>query len=352
MKKQNLILSILSLAVLLGMSACGDDEVAKAGKDEVRAAFQTANTQITNDLNDVNSTSGYVAMNQLSVLTNQSSPFGRKSSKKREQVIDNFKSGIYAIRGILKNSTSTARVQSDEPFDYNGKKGVYSWSAQNQTWLFTGQSQIIEIRFPTAGADSPNNNAVFQLTAYAEEATPNGDEDYSPTVIKASIAISGTKELELDAEVEYGDNDEPVKGDVYYFVNPFALEISFNDTKAKSSSFSESLSKSGQVIIGFGGTVNYSSPEKNESDISAISAYIQLIDLKFTINAKASDASGENPYDAVKIGIKVKNKLGGKIVLEDDQSGEPIPYVKYNDGSMELLSDLLDFNMEIDAMLK
>jgi hypothetical protein len=111
MKKQNLILSILSLTFLLTVSSCGDDEVGKASKEEVRAAFQDANTEISTNLNSFNSTSGSKAMNSLSVLTEQSDPFGRKSSEKREQVIENFKAGILAIRGILVRSTTNARVR-------------------------------------------------------------------------------------------------------------------------------------------------------------------------------------------------------------------------------------------------
>jgi hypothetical protein len=354
MKKQNLILSFLFLTALVALSSCGDDEVGKANKDEVRAAFQNANTQISTDLNSVNSTSGYEAMNQLSVLTDQSDPFGRKSSKKREQVIDNFKAGIYAIRGMLTRSTTNARIQEDEAFDFDAHKGIYAWNVQEQTWVSAGQSQIIEIRFPTAGAESATNDAVFQLTDYAEALTPNGDQLYSPTVIKASILVDAVKELELDAEVEYGDDDQPVKGDVYYFVNPFALEISFDDSKAKSSAFSETLSKSGQVLIGFGASVKYNSSEKLEEEITAISAHVQLVDVKLTISAKASDASGEDPYDAVKIGIKVNGKIGGKIFLQEDETtGEPIPYVKYNDGSTEPLDNLFpDTAFEIQSIFK
>jgi hypothetical protein len=356
MKKHNLILSILLIPALFVVSSCGDDEVAKASKDEVRAAFQSANTQISDDLEDFSSSSGYGAMNQLSILTDESNPFGRKSSRKREQVMENIKAGVYAIRGILKHSTAQARINGDEPFNFNANKGVYEWDFEEEAFVPAGESEIIEIWFPTEG--SATNDAEFRMTAYEEELTPNGDEQYSPTLIKASIFVDETKELELDAEVEYGTDDQPVKGDVYYFVNPFALEISFDDTNAKSSSFSESLSKSGKVLIGIGATVNFQDASKNEEDIKSISGHFQLLDIKFVINAKAPQSSSGSGdiNDFVTITIKVKNKVGGKIILEGDETSSGdfpyVPYVKYNDGSTEPLDNLLqDLSFEIEDMV-
>lgn len=351
MKKQNLILSLFLITVLLGVSSCGDDEVAKAGKEEVKTAFESANNQISNDLNTFNNSSGYEAMNQLSVLTDESNPFGRKSSRKREQVIENLKAGVYAIRGMLKHSAASARVNEDEPFNFNENKGVYEWDPQEETFARTDDSEIIEIWFPTEG--SATNNAEFRLTAYEEELTPNGDELYSPTLIKASIFVDETKELELDAEVEYGNDDQPVKGDIYYFVNPFALEISFDDTKSKSSSFSESLSKSGQVLIGFGATVNYQDASKEEGAVSSASGYLQLADLRFVASLKTSQSSSGDINDFVSITIKLNNKIGGKVILEQDElTGEIVPFVKYNDGTTEPLADLLeDLSLELEDMI-
>jgi hypothetical protein len=353
MKKQNLILSLFLLTVLLVVSSCGDDEAGKASKEEVKAAFEAANDQISSDLNTFSNSSGYGAMNQLSGLTDESNPFGRKSSRKREQVIENLKAGVYAIRGILTNSTAAnARTSSDEPFNYNENKGVYEWNFQEETFVFTDDSEIIEIHFPTEGSTS--NDAEFRLTAYEEESTPNGDELYSPTLIKASILVEDTKELELNAEVEYGDDDQPVKGDVYYFVNPFALEISFDDTKSTSSTFSESLSKSGKVLIGFGATVNFQDASKDESSLKSASGYLQLADIKLVVSAKMTESSSGDINDFISITIKVKSKTGGTIILEQDETtGEIIPYVKYTDGSTEPLENLLaDLSFEIEEMVK
>lgn len=349
MKQQKLILSFFLLCAVLILSSCGDDEPGKASKDEVKAALQTANDQVSADMNSFTTSSGYSAMNQLSVLTEGSNPFGRKSSRKREQAVENLKAGVYAIRGILTHSTRQARFIGDEPFNFDDNKGVYEWSFQQEAFLRTGDSEIIEIWFPTEGSDS--NDAEFKMTAYEEIATPDGDEDYSPTLIMASIEVDGTKELELNAEVEYGNDDEPVKGDIYYFANPFALEISFDDTKSKSSSFSETLSKSGKVLIGFGASVTFSDASKDESSVSSASAYVQLLNVKFVMTGKMSQTA-EDINDVVKITIKVGNKEGGKIVLEQDLTGEYIPYVKYNDGSTELLSDILqDLSLELEELV-
>jgi hypothetical protein len=352
MKKQNSILSIFMLTVLLGVSSCGDDEEGRASKEEVKAAFESANDQLPNDLNTFTNSSGYEAMNQLSILTDESNPFGRKSSRKREQVIENLKAGVYAIRGILKYSAAHARINGDGPFNFTENKGVYEWNFQEEMFVPAGESDIIEIWFPTEG--SSTNNAEFRLIAYEEEQTPNGEELYSPTLIKASIFVDDVKEIELDAEVEYGNDDQPVKGDIYYFVNPFSLEISFDDTNSKSSTFSESLSKSGNVLIGFGATINFQDASKEESSVKSASGHIQLADLKFVVKAKAPESSSPGDInDFVAITIKVKNKAGGKIILEQDETtSDIVPYVKYTDGSTEPLEDLLqDLSFEIENIL-
>jgi hypothetical protein len=353
MKKQTLILSLLLLTVLLGVSSCGDDEAGKASKAEVKAAFEAANDQISNDLNSFSNSSGYEAMNQLSVLTDETNPFGRKSSHKREQVIENFKAGVYAIRGIVTNSTdaTNARISGDEPFNFNENKGIYEWSPEEAIFVRTEDAEIIVILFPTEG--SVTNNAEFRMTAYEETSTPNGDELYSPTLIKASILVNDTKELELNADVAYNDEDQPVKGDVYYFVNPFALEVAFDDTGSTSSSFSESLSKSGKVLIGFGATVNFQDASKDESSLKSASGYFQLVDIKLVVNAKMTESTSGDINDFISISIKVKGKSGGKIILEQDETtGEIIPYVKYTDGSAEPLENLLaDLSFEIEDMV-
>lgn len=350
MKHQKLILSFFLLSTILILSSCGDDEPGKASKDEVKAALQTANDQVSADLNSFTTSSGYGAMNQLSALTDESNPFGRKSARKREQAIENLKAGVYAIRGMLKYSTLQARTSSDEPFDFESNTGQYEWNFDQEIFVRTGDSDIIEISFPTEGSES--NDATFKMTAYEEIATPNGDEAYSPTLIMASIEVDGTKELELNAEVEYGDEDQPVKGNIYYFVNPFALEISFDDTKSKSSSFSETLSKSGKTLIGFGASVTFNDATKDESSVSSASAYVQLLNIRFVMTGKMSQTA-EDINDIINITIKVDNKQGGKIILEQDATtGEFIPYIKYNDGSTELLSDILqDLSLGVEGLL-
>lgn len=352
MKKQNLILLVLLSAIMLCVTSCGDDEAGRASKAEVKAAFQAANDQISNDVDDFSSSSGYEAINQLSVLTDESNPFGRKSSHTREQAIENLKAGVYAIRGILQHSTTHGRTKSDEPFIFNDNKGVYEWNFQEEIFLRTDDSEIIEIWFPTEG--SLTNNAEFRMSAYEEVLTPNGDELYSPTLIKASIFVDETKELELDADVEYGDEDQPLKADVYCFVNPFALDISFDDTQAKSTSFNESLSKSGTVLLGLGATVNFQDASKDEELIASVTGYIQLLDLKFIVRIKAPTASSSTDInDFVTIAIKLRNKVGGKIILEQDGTTEEfVPLVQYTDGSTEPLENLLqDLSFEIEDML-
>jgi hypothetical protein len=321
-----------------------DDEKPALTATEAKQSLNSVDTKLAKDLEDLSNTEGFAAIERLSDLTDAGDPFPlarTKAEKKNPKRL--VSKAIVGLKQIVSRPTQAGRTKGDEPFDYDVWKGIYTWNPSiGATGDFqkTGNSTIIEIRFPTEG--SATNNAVFRLTDYAEVATPDGDEAYSPTIIEATLDIDGTKEASISAEVEYrGDGTDELRyADIVYFVNPFTFEIKLDDRSANSTSFSQTLKKGDDVIIGWGLSVTYKSNNKTEENINAISGYFQLINVRFegTINPTATD-----PNAMAVISIRVDGSSAGQLVFEADQlTGELVPYVKYNDGTKEPLSSIFD----------
>jgi hypothetical protein len=318
-----------------------DDEKPALTATEAKQSLNSVDTKLAKDLEDLSNTEGFAAIERLSDLTDAGDPFPlarTKADRKNPKRL--VGKAIVGLKRIVSRPTQAGRTKGDEPFDFNVWKGVYTWNPSIEDFQKTGNSTIIEIRFPTEG--SATNNAVFRLTDYAEVATPDGDEAYSPTIIEATLDIDGTKEASISADVEYkGDGtDEPRYADIVYFVNPFTFEIKLDDRSANSTSFSQTLKKGNDVIIGWGVSVTYAGGVKDDQNINAISGYFQLINVRFegTVNPSATD-----PNAMAVISIRVDGSSAGQLVFEPDQStGEPAPYVKYNDGTKEPLSSIFD----------
>jgi hypothetical protein len=310
------------------VASCGDDET-KVSPAKTKAAFNNVNTTLVNDLNDLQTSPGFMAIESLADLTSTSSPFGRLKSVKPKDVRGYLKTSVTSLRSVITNASSgNKRVSSSEPFDYNAKKGTYTWNAANQLWDKT-EGTIIKIIFPTEGALSTNNNAEFQLTAYSETLfTDEWGTEYNPTTIEATLNVGGAKKAEIDLAAEYGDYGEPKLIDLYLFFDPFTIELNLDDKKPLASSISASLSKNSTTLIGFGVTVAYDDESKDEISIVKVTGYVQLLNVRFVANMTESEQT---------ITIKVNGDTAGTVVF-DEVTGEPL--VRYTDGTTEPLSEL------------
>jgi len=327
------------IIIPLFMMSCGSDEPAKVSPAKAEAAFNAANDQIATELAAFYEAPGFTAMNSLSSLNSSANPFGRMKSLKRTEVKDQLKSGLYSLRSMLLSSAAEGRVSGDEPFNYNEKKGTYTYNFETDDFDYTAGGSIVKILFPTE--NSLTNDGEFQLTAYQEKSTPNGDDMYSITLLQATIFVDGTKEAEIDLDASYGSDDDMEKVDLYLFLNPFTVDLNFDDSKSTATSFSASLSKSGDVIIGFGLDVVFQTADKDEP--KSVNGHVQLMNIRFVIKIDTSNPNANDINDLIDITIKIDGAVAGKVIFEQDSlTGELVPYVKYNDGSTELLETLFD----------
>ena len=147
MKTSKNLLSVFCISVCAGLMSCGGDETPSVSAENAKIAFSTTNQDLAQDIGSMLEAPGYTAMNSLSSLTSSSNPFGRMASFKRNEVKAQIKSSMYALRTTLLSVAANGRVNGDEPFNYNAKKGVYTWNSGTETFDRT-DSDIIKFSFP------------------------------------------------------------------------------------------------------------------------------------------------------------------------------------------------------------
>lgn len=351
MKKNKVLLFVSYATIIGGLMSCANDGPESMSASDAKSAFSAVNTNLSASLDELADNTGFEALNSFTGITNSTSPFGKIAPDKPKDVRKQIKMTLAAIRSRLVSSASTARIAGDEPFDYNAKKGIYTYNFQTESFSRTGDSDIIKILFPTEG--STTNNAEFRLSAYQEVATPNGDELYSPTLVDATVLVDGVVQAEVDLTAQYGADGQAVYANFSVSLTPYTFNLTLDDRNSSTSSVSESLSKAGKILIGFELKATYNSSLKSDENISKVNGNVQLMNIKFVFSVEAEDLqNADDISDIIQIGIKIDGKSAGKIVFEmDDTTGEPVPFVQYKDGSKELLSSVFeDLIVQLNGM--
>lgn len=337
---------LVSAAVLF--TACKkDDENAVLPANEAKTALTDVNTDVSNDLTAVSTAKGFTALEDLSALTNSGVviPFGQVTNSKNDSRAQ-VRKAIATLRSISEHTVqNNSRTQGDEPYNYNAHKGVYEWKvvAGQGSFVKTGSSTIVEIKFPTKG--SSTNNADFRLTNYAEISIVDelGLTTYNPTIIEATLDIDGTKEASLSVAAEYpSGDDQPNKADVVYFVKPYTFELHTNDKSSDATSVSESLSNGNEVLIAWSINAAFDSQHPKGGQFPAsLVGKLQLRKVTFTATITSPDANAKDYNDFIKIDVSVDGRAAGNVVwVTEVGASEPTPYVQYTDGSKQKLSEL------------
>lgn len=99
--------------------------------------------------------------------------------------------------------------------------------------------------------------------------------------------------------------------------------------------------------------VTFKSSAKLEEEVEKVTGSLQLMNIKFIITVDASDLANANDYnDIIDIKIKIDGKNAGSIIFEQGQDGEPVPFVKYNDGTTDSLQSLFeDLALQLEGIL-
>ena len=358
MKTNQKLLSLAILIAILGLASCSNkDSESKLSKDEAKSQINDFNSSAVNDLQAISETDGLTALKQIASLTDTDDPFAGNARAKgdKRKVKEVVRETSKKFRKLFVSSSAMGRTKGDEAFIFADHLGVYQWNAQEE--IFTGptESEIdaIQIFFP-ASEEATSNNAELRITKYSEVAF----EDYfEPETLKASVFIDEVEVVSLDFDVEWSQDEFPVKADITFSVKPYSVTVHFDDTSTSESSFSASLKKDQETIIAASVTAKYTNNSKTEENLSKVEGFVQLKNLKVQgyVDVKEVDASESgDPNDFIHLALYSNNSKVGDIVFvseEVDGDTEFVPYLQYNDGSKEKLEDVLkDVVDEIDEL--
>jgi hypothetical protein len=339
------LLSAAALVVLIGISACNDDEgPAQLSKEDAQSRISEFNSTASGDLQGFADADGVQAIKDFFNLAQTDDPFGRISVDKGKFRAF-FREKGKAFRSIFVKDEALGRTQTGV-FNFEEHAGVYAWDpllGEQGEFKLIDESNIIIILFPTEGSET--NNARLELTAYSEVEFYDEEFDeyrYEPAELKASLFVNQTKVASLDLVIEWDALGFPLSGSVTLEVAPYKATISFNDAAATSSSISASFIKGDRTLIATSVTANYSDDSKSEESLTTLEGYVQFLELKVqgTINAAAANEQEVDWNEIIDVALYHNNdKLGDIVfVMEND---EPVAYLQYADGSTEKLETIL-----------
>ncbi|MCI0751791.1 MAG: hypothetical protein L0Y35_08125 [Flammeovirgaceae bacterium] len=354
-----------SLAVFAAflLAACGSDKDTNLSADQARQALTSAGESLSTDLGEFTSADGYAAFEDLGTYSGAGIPlpFGRTAKEKRDPRIM-VKDGLRQLRHVITSPTQNAKVQGEEPFDFDANWGVYEWNPSLEDFELTDPNvTYIQIEYPTTG--SSTNDAVLKLTDYEEVELTYEDfggtyTTYEPTIMVASLTVDGTLIATIDLEASYNsDTADPVFVDVTFFVNPYTLDVDYDDRSTTNTSFSETLSKNGSVIISWGVSATFGNGKGVDEfgdtiEPTAIAGFVQLYNVR--LDAAIAAPVNQNDPPSVSIAVTVNGSLAGNIgveYVEVDGILVEVVYIYYTDGTKQPLDEIFgDLATELEGM--
>lgn len=339
------LLSALALVVLIGISACNDDEgTGQLSKQDAQARLNEFNAGASGDLSDFADADGVQAIKDFFDLAQTDDPFGRISVD-RGKFRTFFREKGRAFKSIFVKDKAFGRTQTGA-FNFEEHAGVYAWNpelGEQGEFELVDDSNIIIILFPTEGSET--NNARLEITALSEVEIYDEEWDeyrYELAELNASLSVNQTEVASLDLGIEWDEAGFPLSGSVTLEVAPYKATVTFNDAAATTSSISASFIKGDRTLIATSVTANYSDDSKSEDALTSLEGYVQFLELKVqgAINVPAADAEDVDWNEVIDLALYHNNDKLGDIVFEM-VNDESVAYLQYADGSKEELETVL-----------
>lgn len=248
----------------------------------------------------------------------------------------------YFINGVA------GRVGEDVPTTFDEIKGLYEWNAVLGTFDKTASDFFI-VRFPTEGSEVNNAELKISQLEFVTIIEDNGDfiEEYElPAVIVGYLKVDEAVVIELDFMVNWSSVGFPEEAQIDLFVDPFTFMIGFNDSFELKSSLVSSIKIGDEILAGIEVDVEWLSAEKEEPKL--IEGQVQYFNLKIVGSVDTTfDGESFDINDYVNLDLLLDDQKVGEIVFEED-----LAYVQYNDGTKELLEEIIQPIMsQIESLL-
>ncbi|MEQ9405360.1 MAG: hypothetical protein RIM99_17355 [Cyclobacteriaceae bacterium] len=322
----------LPILALIFLASCSEDDNKDGGltADEAKDQINAIADNLGNDVVTMVQSEGVEGALDLVDLLDNSTVFGRISPYQTDANKQFFTQQSSKLAHYFTNGV--AQLLGEEPVDFTEKKDIYEWDPTIGDFVPQhAEVDFVEIRFPVE--ESTTNNGVFRLEKF-EVVEIDGEE--LPTAIEANLTIDGGDPvIDLSFVVNYDSNGNPELADIYLAVLPFALDVSFNNTNASSTSLDASLLLEGENLLGIDVTVEFDSDEKLEP--VSISGEVSYRNLRIVGNANLTfDINVDDPNEFFDLALFIGFDKAGDIVFIED-----VAHVEYADGSVEILEEIL-----------
>lgn len=262
----SLLLAVFGV-ILVGCDSGGgssDGGGADLSTDDAKTQLQNADTDFAAELNGLTGGEFGLTMQGLFFGTSGSTTASKTSQPLGFTLLD-----ALDTQNVL-GTTPDGRLTF--------QTGEFTWNGSS--WTSSSSSNDLILNFPTA--EGINNNATFTLSTYTDEAvTIEGQSEYLPTTIDASLSVGGNEIFSVDLSgTDFYTETLNTSSGATQLPRQFALDI---------------------LTAPIRHSVDYSSPSKREFDLDVelTKASTQqrilrfLVGLTFTQNFDAASGAGD-----------------------------------------------------------
>lgn len=196
-------------------------------------------------------------------------------------------------------------VTSNGRLDYDASTGEYSWDTDQ--WLSSGSSDDVILNFPSE-SQTGENNTTFTLAEYNDtEVTMDGDSEYLPTQIDASIDTDGQGTIfsvnlgGTDSETATYQLGQTVDVGVEILTVPLLHSFELMSPSATQFNFSFALENDGNLVTGVSADVTLNNDDYSDleaQDVDEVSGNLDLnseVTIVYDIDVDDLAALGEDP---------------------------------------------------------
>lgn len=349
--------------LMLVLNACNVKDTPSPGSANGASAqqntMQDASDQAGDDVVDMVSSEGVVAVASLSQFMNQDAAFNFRKDGKLD---------LKDVKALAKHKFSRLKTlfipadkmrtdgEGDERFIFKEHLGTYNWNKNRQEWDHMPGGNKIVMNFPS-DSNSHVNDARLVIYNYEdvaiarEELEGHVHYDYLPTAITSDLHIKGIKYADLSFTASWNEDGIPVSFNLNLYLKPFSYAINYSQSGNKVSA-NASITKDGEAlpIIATGGTAEFMNAELEEVRrvdgfaqyrVIKMNAKVDAHGLDQATNGESATAQQLNMYTDITIYNALTNMKMGDVVFEEGE-GEVVAMIHFTDGSKEKASVFLE----------
>ncbi|MEO1254318.1 MAG: hypothetical protein AAFY41_05465 [Bacteroidota bacterium] len=316
-----------------------DEKQVELTPAEAKAEVRDVASNMDLDVVDLINSEGIEALAAFSEIFDDVETFegGREAKQKWVKK----KLGIIS-QAIVKSSA--AKVSEDDDFVFDDIKGIWEWNSTLEDFEKTADANVFTVKFPSEGSDS--NDAELTISKLEFVTVTDSDEwgTYTyqePSEIEGSLTVDGVEYLSLDLSIEWTENGYPVKANASLNVVPFTMSLSFDDTQARISEASSSITKNGNILIAIDTKLTFLS--ENKEEVTKVEGGVQYANMKIQGSVDPTfewedegDGVVDDLNDFVDLEVLIDGSKVGDIVFIDD-----LAYIEYEDGDKVLVEEIL-----------